>query len=151
MTNHAEAAVVRPLTLAWVGRHLADGEQVVGSEALHGGITAEMRRLTVRARGGGTRNLVLRTFVGVQDAGDGLEREAGALTMLAGTGVTAPGLVAVDPAGAQCEYPSLLMTHLAGRTVLEDEGLEARVPLLARQLVAIHASRPAERPRSTRR
>ncbi|MFC9602772.1 phosphotransferase family protein [Streptomyces niveus] len=146
MTNHDEAAVVRPLTLAWVGRHLADGEQVVGSEALHGGITAEMRRLTVRARGGGTRDLVLRTFVGVEDAGDGLEREAGALTMLAGTGVAAPGLVAVDPAGAQCEYPSLLMTHLAGRTVLDDEGLEARVPLLARQLVAIHAFRPAERP-----
>lgn len=58
----------------------------------------------------------------------------------------APGLVAVDPAAAHCEYPSLLMTHLAGRTALDDEGLEARVPLLARQLVAIHAVRPAERP-----
>jgi aminoglycoside phosphotransferase (APT) family kinase protein len=31
--------------------------------------------------------------------------------------------------------------------VLDDEGLETRVPLLARQLVAIHALRPAERPR----
>jgi aminoglycoside phosphotransferase (APT) family kinase protein len=30
--------------------------------------------------------------------------------------------------------------------VLDDEGLEARVPLLARQLVAIHAWRPPERP-----
>lgn len=39
------------------------------------------------------------------------------------------------------------MTHLAGRTVLDDEGLETRVPLLARQLVAIHALRPTERPR----
>jgi aminoglycoside phosphotransferase (APT) family kinase protein len=39
------------------------------------------------------------------------------------------------------------MTHLAGRTVLDDEALETRVPLLARQLVAIHALRPAERPR----
>jgi aminoglycoside phosphotransferase (APT) family kinase protein len=39
------------------------------------------------------------------------------------------------------------MTHLAGRTVLDDEGVETRVPLLARQLVAIHALRPAERPR----
>ncbi|MFF4625465.1 phosphotransferase family protein [Nonomuraea jabiensis] len=73
--------------------------------------------------------------------------EAGALSLLAGTGVPAPGLVAVDPAAAHCEYPSLLMTHLAGRTVLDDEGLETRVPLLARQLVAIHALRPAERPR----
>lgn len=39
------------------------------------------------------------------------------------------------------------MTHLAGRTVLDDEGVETRVPLLARQLVAIHALRPAVRPR----
>jgi hypothetical protein len=39
------------------------------------------------------------------------------------------------------------MTHLAGRTILDDQGLETRVPLLARQLVAIHAVRRAERPR----
>lgn len=52
-----------------------------------------------------------------------------------------------DPTAVHREYPSLLMTHLAGRTVLGDEGLETRVPLLARQLVAIHALRPAQRPR----
>ncbi|MEU0068698.1 phosphotransferase [Streptomyces sp. NPDC006332] len=60
----------------------------------------------------------------------------------------APALVAADPTAAYCEYLSLLMTYLAGRTVLDDERLEARVPLLARQLVAIHALRPAERPRA---
>ncbi|WP_032916798.1 phosphotransferase family protein [Streptomyces rimosus] len=135
-----------------MGRHLEDGERVVGIEALHGGITAEMRRLTVGTRGGGARHLVLRTFVDpyyVEQAEDSLSREAGALSLLAGTDVAAPGLVAVDPTAAYCEYPSLLMTHLAGRTVLGDEGVEARIPLLARQLVAIHALRPAEseRPR----
>lgn len=137
---------MRPLTLAWVSRHLEAGERVVGTEALHGGITAEVRRLTIATRDGGTRDLVLRTFVDVEHAEDWLNREAGALTLLTGTGVPAPGLVAVDPTAAHCEYPSLLRTHLAGRTVLDDEGLEARVPLLARQLVAIHALRPAERP-----
>ncbi|MEU4534447.1 aminoglycoside phosphotransferase family protein [Streptosporangium sp. NPDC023825] len=147
MTDHAEVAAVRPLTLAWVSRHLEAGERIVGAEALHGGITAEMRRLTIGARDGGTRDLVLRTFVNVEHAEDWLDRETGALTVLPGTGVPAPGLVAVDPTAAHCEHPSLLMTHLAGRTVLDDEGLEARVPLLARQLVAIHALRPAERPR----
>jgi aminoglycoside phosphotransferase (APT) family kinase protein len=124
--------------------------EIVGTEALQGGITAEMRRLTIGTRDGGTRDLVLRTFVDpffVEHAEDLLNREAGVLTLLAGTGVPAPGLVAVDPSAAHCEYPSLLMTHVAGRTVLDDEGLEARVPLLARQLVAIHALRPAERPR----
>jgi aminoglycoside phosphotransferase (APT) family kinase protein len=150
VTNRDEAAAVRPLTLAWVSRHLEVGERIVRTEALHGGITAEMRRLTIGTRDGGTRDLVLRTFVNpffVEHAEDWLDRETGALTLLTGTGVSAPGLVAVDPTAAHCEYPSLLMTHLAGRTVLDDEGLETRIPLLARQLVAIHALRPAERPR----
>ncbi|MFC4495469.1 phosphotransferase family protein [Streptomyces ovatisporus] len=149
MTNHDEAAAVRPSTLAWVSGHLEAGERIVGTEALHGGITAEMRRLTIGRRDGGTRDLVLRTFGDpyfVERAEDSLNREAGALAQLTGTGVPAPGLVAVDQAAAHCEYPSLLMTHLPGRTVLDDEGLETRVPLLARQLVAIHALRPAVRP-----
>ncbi|MFD3520663.1 phosphotransferase family protein [Streptomyces sp. NPDC058653] len=146
MTDHDETAGLRPRALAWVNRHLEAGERIVGSEALHGGITAEMRRLTVAAPDGGSRYLVLRTFVDVEHAEDSLDREAGALTQLAGTGVPAPGLVAVDPTAAHGEYPSLLMTHLAGRTVLDDEAVEKRVPLLARQLVAIHALRPVERP-----
>ncbi|MFK4213682.1 phosphotransferase family protein [Streptomyces sp. NPDC030920] len=148
--NHDEAAAVRPLTLAWVSRHLEAGERIVKAAALHGGITAEMRRLTIGTRDGGTRDLVLRTYVDpfyVDHAEGGLNEEAGALTLLTGTGVPAPSLVAVDPTAAQCEFPSLLMTHLAGRTVLDDQGVETRVRLLARQLVAIHALRPAERPR----
>lgn len=114
---------------------------------LHGGITAEMRKLLVGTRGGGTRDLVLRTFVDTVHAEDWLTREACALTSLPGTGVPAPGLIAVDPTAEHCEYPSLLMTHLEGRPVLDDQGLEMRVPLLARQLVAIHAVRPVEQPR----
>jgi aminoglycoside phosphotransferase (APT) family kinase protein len=145
VTNQHQAAV-RPLTLAWVSRHLEIGERIVSAAALHGGISAEMRRLTIGTRDGGTRDLVLRTYVDGEHAEDSLNREAGALTLLPGTGVPAPELVGVDPTAAHCEYPSLLMTHLAGRTVLDDEGLETRVPLLARQLVAIHALRPAERP-----
>ncbi|MFI6441736.1 phosphotransferase family protein [Streptomyces sp. NPDC050759] len=148
MADHDGAGAVRPLTLAWVGRHLDVGERVVKTEALQGGSTAEMRRVTVGRRDGGTRDLVLRTFVDDEHAEDWLNRERGALALLAETGVPTPGLVAVDHRAVHCEYPSLLMTHLAGRTVLEDEGVEARVPLLARQLVAIHAVRPApaERP-----
>ncbi|MGW2331820.1 phosphotransferase family protein [Streptomyces sp. NPDC001700] len=145
--SEREVAAVRPLTLAWVSRHLEAGERVVRAEALHGGITADMRRLTIAARDGATRDLVLRSFVDVEHAEDWLNREADALTLLTGTGVPAPGLVAVDLTAAHCEYPSLLMTHLVGRTVLDDEGLRTRVPLLARQLVAIHAVRPAVRPR----
>jgi len=150
VSNDDHAGAMGPATLAWVGRHLEAGERMVGSEVLHGGITADMRRLTVGTGEGGGRDLVLRSYVDpfyVERAEDSLRREAAALALLAGTAVPAPGLVAVDPTAAQCEYPSLLMTHLTGRPALDDEGVEARVALLARQLVAIHVVRPVERPR----
>jgi len=63
VTHHDEAATVRPLTLAWVSRHLGAGERVVGAETLHGGATADMRRLTIGTRDGRIRHLVLRSFV----------------------------------------------------------------------------------------
>ncbi|MCZ9344184.1 phosphotransferase, partial [Streptomyces sp. TRM76130] len=118
-----------------MGRHLDADEWIVGVEVLHGGATADMRRLTIGTRGGGTRHLVLRSFVDPPRQGpaeDLLHREADALTTLTDFGVPAPELVAADPTAAQCEYPSLLMTHLPGRTALDDEGLETRLPLLAR-------------------
>ncbi|GCD43837.1 phosphotransferase family protein [Streptomyces paromomycinus] len=147
MTDISEAAAVRPKTLTWVAPHLSPDERIIRSEPLHGGITAEVRRLTISTGNGGTRDLVLRTFVDAPHAEDWLSRESGALSQLTETDVPAPELVAVDPTAAHCEHPSLLMTHLTGRTVLDDEGVETRVPQLARQLVAIHALRPAARPR----
>ncbi|WP_411293594.1 phosphotransferase family protein [Streptomyces kunmingensis] len=149
MTRH-DAAAVRPSTLAWVGRYLEAGERIVRSDVLQGGITAEMRRLTIGMSDGGTRALVLRSYVDpfyAKHAEDSLNGEAGVLAQLMGTDVPAPALVAVDPTAAHCEFPSLLMTHLPGRTVLDDKALEPRIHLLARQLVAIHRFRPVERPR----
>ncbi|MFI5658484.1 phosphotransferase family protein [Streptomyces sp. NPDC051684] len=136
--------------MAWVRRGLGDGERVVRVEALHGGVTAEMRRLTIAGPGDTRRELVLRSYVDpffVARAEEALDREGSALTVLAGApDVPAPGLVAADPTAAHCEYPSLLMTCLPGRALLGDEGLETRVRLLARQLVAIHQVSPDEQP-----
>ncbi|MDV8023566.1 aminoglycoside phosphotransferase family protein [Rhodococcus sp. IEGM 1330] len=109
-----------------------------------------MRKLTVWTTDGFSRNLVLRTYTnpaGLLHAEDWLSRESTALTMLSGSGVPTPELVAVDPTAAHCEYPSLLMTHLPGWTVLTDEGVDERVPLLALQLVEIHAAPAHIRPR----
>ncbi|MFF1818037.1 phosphotransferase family protein [Kribbella sp. NPDC058245] len=134
---------VRPSTLAWVHEHLAAGERIAEASVLHGGLTAEMRRLTIAAPDGSVRDLVLRTFVDRPDAADCLARESDALTLLATTAVPAPELIAVDPLAA---HPSLLMTWMPGRTVLTDDGLAERIPVLAQQLVAIHAVQPVERP-----
>jgi aminoglycoside phosphotransferase (APT) family kinase protein len=129
-----------------VADHLADGERIVRVEVLVGGMTAEMRRLTVAGPDGETRAVVLRSYLDVSEAEDALTREAAALTMLRATTVIGPELLGVDAGAAECEYPSLLMTHLPGRAVLDDAGVEVRIPLLARQLVAIHALQPVERP-----
>ncbi len=136
---------VRPKTLAWVADQLADGERIVGVDVLLGGLTAEMRRLTI-AGPDGPRGLVLRSYVDVPHAADALTREAAALKMLTATNVTAPELVGVDALADECEYPSLLMTLLPGRALLDDAGLENRIPLLARELVTIHALQPGAQP-----
>lgn len=140
---------VPPLTAAWISCHLEVGERIALAETLHGGIAARVWKLTIGTSGGGTRNLVLRSYVDssvLHEAGDRLTNEAGALTLLAGTSVPAPRLVAVDATAAQCENPSLLMTHVPGHTILSDTALDERVPLLANQLAAIHALVPADRP-----
>lgn len=142
MSGPDSFSAVRPSTRAWVSRHLNAGERIIESETLSGGISAEMRKLTVSTKDGFSRNLVLRAYTdpaGLRHAEDRLRRESTALTMLSGSAVQAPEMVAFDPTAAHCEYPSLLMTHLAGSTVLTDTGVTERVPLLARKLVEIHA------------
>ncbi|MEV6286942.1 aminoglycoside phosphotransferase family protein [Kribbella sp. NPDC051770] len=129
--------MIEPGTMAWVERQLPGGERVTGVEVLHGGLTAAMRRLHVEPG----RDLVLRTYVGADYAVEDLERESTALRLLVGGGVTAPELIAVDAK----EHMSLLMTHLPGRPVYVDAGLEARLLLLAEQLVWIHRTQLAER------
>lgn len=150
MTGPAPFSTVRPFTRAWVSRHLNPCERIIEVETLSGGITAETQKLTVWTADTFSRNLVLRTYTnpaGLLHAEDWLSRESTALKMFAGSHVPVPELVAVDPTAARCEYPSLLMTHLPGSTVLTDEGVDERVPLLARQLVEIHAVPAHIRPR----
>lgn len=139
----------RPRQLTWVRQQLSPGEEVLGWSALHGGITAEMSRLVVGAPDGARRSIVLRTYVGRsydRRAGQLLHGEAAVLAYLAEEGVPTPRLIAVDPDGAHCEYPSLLMSFLPGRTVLGQHGIGARIPQLAQQLVTIHGLRPAQPP-----
>ncbi|MBW5485899.1 phosphotransferase family protein [Streptomyces bambusae] len=139
-------------TRAWAQAQLAAGERMDGAERLRGGWTSQMRRLHITGPRG-PRALVLRSFVKpfyVRHAPNMLAREAAVLRLLAGTGVPAPGFVAVDPAGDHCDHPSLLMSALPGEVRVAPEGAAARTALLARQLVAVHGLEvaAADRPRT---
>ncbi|MFC0626703.1 phosphotransferase family protein [Kribbella deserti] len=118
-------------TSLWIEQQT--GEKIENVARLTGGWTSEMRRVDTA-----TRSLVLRSFVSefFRRHADGLlTREADILRLLGETDVPAASLVAVDPTGASCADPSLLMTLLPGRICLDDPGITSA---LAAQLVAIH-------------
>jgi aminoglycoside phosphotransferase (APT) family kinase protein len=97
----------------------------------------------LRVRGAGPSALVLRRMLRrpwSERAGDLLGREANALSLLAGTAVPAPALVAVDPAGAATDAPALLMSHLPGRVRMRAD--RRTLDALAGTLVAIHRLEP---------
>ncbi|WNI21201.1 aminoglycoside phosphotransferase family protein [Streptomyces sp. ITFR-16] len=128
-------------TRAWVESGLPAGARIAGVEALRGGWTSRMRRLSVEG-GEGPDRLVLRSFVKpffVRHAQGLLTREADVLTRLGGTDIPAASLHAVDATAAHCDHPSLLMSLLPGGVRLSDEGAGHRAGLLAAQLVRIHA------------
>ncbi|MFD5434896.1 phosphotransferase family protein [Kitasatospora sp. NPDC127067] len=139
-------------TRRWVQEHLGPGERVTAVTALKGGWTSRMRRLDVERPGGAAPYaLVLRSFVKPfyrRHAPGLLAREAAVLRLLEGSAVPAARLVAVDAAGAVCEHPSLVMTHLPGSVRLAEDGdAPARADLLAAQLAAVHALAVGERER----
>ncbi|NUR87873.1 MAG: aminoglycoside phosphotransferase family protein [Nonomuraea sp.] len=122
-----------PETLAWVEKHLPDGDRIDRVERLRGGWTSEMRRLHIT----GGRSLVLRSFVKPfyrRHAEGLLTREADILTLLQNTDIPAATLHAVDATAEHCAHPSLLMSLLPGTVRLADEHPDQ----LAEHLVKIH-------------
>jgi len=134
-------------TRAWVAKQLPEGRSVRNSTPLRGGWTSQMRRLTLDDGTG----LVQRTFVKPffrRHAPGLLTREASVLTLLAThDDVPAPELYAVDATAEHCDHPTLLMSSLPGSVRLDEEDLERRLGLLARQLVRIHGVVADEQPR----
>ncbi|MET7850891.1 alpha/beta fold hydrolase [Streptomyces avermitilis] len=134
-------------TRAWVAEQLPAGRSVCDATRLRGGWSSQIRRLTLDDGTG----LVLRTFVRPffrHHAPGLLSREASVLALLAARdGIPVPEAVAVDATGEHCDHPSLLMSLLPGAVRVDEEDLDRRLDLLARQLVRIHAVVPDERPR----
>ncbi len=139
-------------TRTWVHSVLGPDECITDVQRLVGGWSSEMRRLQVRSDAG-SRSLVLRSFTKpffIRHAEGLLNREAAVLKLLAPSSIPVATVLAVDAAGVQCAFPSLLRTHLPGAIQLQDEGVAARTELLAELLVAIHRLPVAEaaRPRA---
>ncbi|MCP3802931.1 aminoglycoside phosphotransferase family protein [Allokutzneria sp. A3M-2-11 16] len=127
-------------THRWVERNLAPGDRIRGVAALRGGWTSRMWRLDIEGRGS-PYSLVLRSFVKpfyVRHALGLLTREADILRLLADTGVPAARLHGVDASAEHCDHPSLLMSLLPGSIRLDEDDVDRKITLLARQLVAIH-------------
>lgn len=77
-----------------------------------------------------------------------LNREAGVQRELTATAIPVPRPLAIDETGAVAGAPSLLMTHLAGDLVLDDDDDQV-LARLAAILRAIHAHQPSgHRPRA---
>lgn len=101
--------------------------------------------MDVRKRGGVVLRLVLRRhllFKFLQEAPDVAEKEATNLQLVESAGIAAPRLVAVDPDGAECDVPAVLMTRMPGHLELKPRDLEPWLRRMAEQLPPIHAIDP---------
>ncbi|MFF7187438.1 phosphotransferase family protein [Streptomyces sp. NPDC008222] len=139
-------------TRLWVERSLRPEDRIRAVATLRGGWSSQMRRLDVEGDGE-SYSLVLRSFVKpfyVKHALGLLTREADILQLLANTNVPAARLHGVDAAAQHCDHPSLLMSLLPGSVRLDEEDVERKTELLARQLVEIHGLRVPDgaRPRT---
>ena len=106
-----------------------------------GGISSSVHRLSLRASGGSTTQVVLKRYTDA-DWGDTpamVRNEAAALTAVEATSVPAPRLLGASPDGSETEgIPSLLMTRAAGRVSLTPADLDVWVRQLATLLPRIH-------------
>ena len=126
------------------------GSRIVRARRLPLGSWHVNHALDVVDVGGSVRRVVLRRWARAGwEAGDPdytVERETRVLGLLRSTRVPAPAVVAVDPSGAHCGVPAMLLTRLAGHPPQRAEtGDDGFCRQLAETLAAIHDVEPAAR------
>ncbi|GIO14496.1 hypothetical protein J19TS2_40510 [Cohnella xylanilytica] len=132
--------------LQWVIDSAGGSADVLASERLQGGISSAVHGIVLSVDGT-LRQLVLRQFEDadwIRREPDLALREAESLRRASGiAGARTPALVAVDADGTRCGTPTLLMTRLEGRVVLEPEDASRWLDGLASSLARLHAPDPA--------
>lgn len=125
------------------------GARVIRARRLGGGSSSAVHAVDVRKRGGSVVRLVLRRhllFEFLRDEPDVAEKEARNLQLVAKAGIAAPRLVAVDPNGAECDVPAVLMTRMRGHLELIPRDLDRWLRHMAELLPPIHAIDPGSTP-----
>jgi len=143
MTQFERAQLLRrppSPALDWAVRSVDPHARLVTVRPITAATSSAMHRLIVDTPSTRVRCL-LRRFVRIdwlEREPDVARREAAALTLLEGTAVKAPRLIAVDANGSHGDVPAVLMTRMKGRT---DSSGRSRVfaTRLAEELPRIHA------------
>ncbi|MDF2835852.1 MAG: hypothetical protein K0Q63_1492 [Paenibacillus sp.] len=133
--------------IQWVERAIKGDARVIASERLMGGVSTPIYRVTVETAGE-KQVYVLRQYDNadwLRSEPDLARHEAECLRRASGmAGVPAPGVVAYDEDGSESGgLPSLLMTHLEGRVVLEPADLSEWLDRLAAALAKLHGGQEA--------
>ncbi len=131
--------------LRWVEKVAGAGSKVVRVRRMSGGSSSAVHAVDVRRSRGLMLRLVLRRhllFGWLQEEPDLAEKEARNLQLIERVGIAAPRLVAVDPDGAECDVPAVLMTRLPGHLDLKPRDLQPWLRQMAELLPPIHAIEP---------
>jgi len=131
--------------LDWLAQVLGPNEPLRSCKRLNGATSSTLFALQT---GAGTQ-LVLRLFTQVEwlaEEPDVPFHEAENLRKLVHSGLPVPELVALDPDGARCGLPALLMTALPGRVDLLPANMDAWLSQLAALLPRLHAIPPGGHP-----
>jgi len=130
----------------WVRSVVGSGTRLLTCRRLPGSTSATLYRLKL-LRGGRLLTCVLRLFTlseWLAIEPDIPEHEAAALEKVSAAGLPVPHLLGVDPRGAACGLPALLMTSLPGNVDLLPENIESWLRQQAEFLLRLHAIDPGD-------
>lgn len=129
-------------TLRWVETREEQDAEVVSAVSLKGGISSAVYGLKIK-QGDTCHEAVLRQFTNTEWLREEPElawHETAALQAAGAAGLPSPRWLACDPDGSACGLPSVLMSRLPGRVVLDPADLPGWLNGLARTLAELHAA-----------
>ncbi len=136
-----------PAVLEWVREALGPRQTVQSVERLNGSTSTDLFNIQADQVAYVLRTeYVLRLYTNTQwlaEEPDVPRHEAANLARLQPAGLPVPELVAVDPDGAQCGIPALLMTRVSGAVTLTPPNLDDWLREMAEFLPRLHAVSPA--------